>query len=336
MMTKENFIYKFQKKTVVEFSNSTKKNQLVSVLVLAYQHENYIKECLDSILQQKTDFSFEILIGEDESKDKTREICKLYAQNYPSIIRLFLHSRENNIHINGSPSWHFNSLYNIFSANGKYIALCEGDDFWIDPLKLQKQVDFLENEINYSACAHLSEVVFDGVQKINSLRFNNNIERTVFRVKDLLEYTRFHTSSLVYRKKCIENKEESTMLALNRDHPTMILLASKGPIKRLPEVMSVYRRNSDGFSENNNLRHCYEQNIEMANALNEKLSGFVFKSFYIKGHWHRVMMKDTSESYLKKWHHFVYFLFSSFYIFPRNVPKILKSFNFLLFRDKSD
>ena len=75
-------------------------NPVVSVCVQAYQHESYIHDCIQSILSQKTNFKFEILIGEDQSSDKTRDICKDYAKKYPKVIRLFLHNRENNIRIN--------------------------------------------------------------------------------------------------------------------------------------------------------------------------------------------------------------------------------------------
>src|SRR5690606_4409195 len=114
-------------------------NPVVSVCVQTYQHAPYIRECLDSILMQKTDFPFEILLGEDESSDGTREICIEYAEKFPDKIKLFLHRRENNIQIFGYPTGRFNFLTNLYSSNGKYIAICEGDDYWTDSDKLQKQ-----------------------------------------------------------------------------------------------------------------------------------------------------------------------------------------------------
>ena len=142
MPSKEKFLAKYQKVPVVEFQNKVCKNPLVTVLVLTYQHVSYISKCLDGILMQETNFDFEILVGEDESSDGTRDICIEYAKKYPDKIRLFLHSRENNIEIYDKLTAKFNSSYCHYSAKGKYLALCEGDDFWIDPLKLQKQVDF--------------------------------------------------------------------------------------------------------------------------------------------------------------------------------------------------
>jgi len=140
-------IKKYQKVPVREYSNQVNKKPVVSVCVQTYQHVNYIKDCLDGILMQKTTFPSEILLGEDASTDGTREVCIEYAEKYPKKIRLFLHHRKNNIKINGSPTGRFNFLYNLYSARGKYIAICEGDDYWTDPYKLQKQVDFLDVNI---------------------------------------------------------------------------------------------------------------------------------------------------------------------------------------------
>jgi glycosyltransferase involved in cell wall biosynthesis len=328
---REEFIKKYQKVPVTEYKNNVSENPLVSVLVITYQHKDYIKECLDGILMQKTDFPFEILIGEDDSKDGTREICIEYAKKYSNLIRLFLHSRENNILINGSPTWHFNSLYNMLSASGKYIALCEGDDYWTDSDKLQKQIEFLEANRNFSACTHLSDVVFENTIMGNEYRFKRQIKKTLFTINDVLEHTPFHTGSLVYRNKLLDLEKMSRygLFALNRDHPFLIILASSGPIKRLPDIMSTYRRNGGGISENIDYKRMYLANMDMADALSGYLKNFKLRSFYIKGHWHRYKMNDPKISYLKKWQHFIYFFISSFYIFPRNGKKIIKTFKML-------
>lgn len=111
---------------------------------------------------QKTDFPFEILLGEDASTDGTREICIEYANKYPDRIRLFLPDRRNNIAVLGKATGRFNILYNVFSARGRYIALCEGDDYWTDPLKLQKQFLFIRNDKSIAMCAHDVEIVYEG------------------------------------------------------------------------------------------------------------------------------------------------------------------------------
>lgn len=120
---------------------------LVSVCSTTYQHANYLEDCIEGILMQKTDFPVEIIIGEDESTDGTREICKKYAVEHPDKIRLFLRDRNTSsvYNVNGKRIFGFNGKWTRKSARGKYIAMCEGDDYWTDPLKLQKQVDFMES-----------------------------------------------------------------------------------------------------------------------------------------------------------------------------------------------
>jgi len=116
----------------------------VSVFVMVYNHEKYIAECLDGILMQKCNFSYNIVVGEDASTDKSREILLEYCIKYPGKFKLILH--EKNI---GAAS---NQIAVFRACTGKYIALCEGDDYWTDPYKLQKQVDFLEENPGYSLC----------------------------------------------------------------------------------------------------------------------------------------------------------------------------------------
>lgn len=109
----------------------------ISACIITYNHEAYIKECLEGAISQKLNCEYEIVIGEDFSSDATLEICKEYANKYPNLIRLL--PREKNLGMIG------NWIQTLKDCKGKYIALCEGDDYWTDPLKLQKQVDFLEN-----------------------------------------------------------------------------------------------------------------------------------------------------------------------------------------------
>lgn len=138
-MTFDEFKRKYEKVQVEEYPNSVPEDPVVSVCVHTYQHEPYIRECLDSIIMQETEFPFEILLGDDASTDGTREICIEYAEKYPEKIKLFLHNRANNIYIGSAPSGRFNFLYNLYSAKAEFLATCEGDDYWTDPLKLQKQ-----------------------------------------------------------------------------------------------------------------------------------------------------------------------------------------------------
>lgn len=125
---------------------------VVSVVVPTYQHAGFIEQCIAGILMQETTFPVEILIGEDESTDGTRAICQRLAAEHPERIRLFLRSRKDVIHIMGRPTGRANLLHLLGAAKGKYIALCEGDDHWIDPRKLQMQVEALEEDPKAMGC----------------------------------------------------------------------------------------------------------------------------------------------------------------------------------------
>lgn len=119
---------------------------LVSVWMITYNHEPYISQAIESILEQKTNFEFELVIGEDHSTDKTAEIIRLFEEKHPSFIK----ARYNQPNIGVIP----NMIETLDECSGKYIALCEGDDYWTDPYKLQKQVDFLEANPEYNLTCH--------------------------------------------------------------------------------------------------------------------------------------------------------------------------------------
>lgn len=133
-------------------ANTLNGTPLVSVVVPTYQHAAYIEQCIQGILMQETTFPVEVLIGEDESTDGTREICQRLAEEHPERIRLFLRNRKDVLYIMGRPTGRANFLALLSEARGKYIALCEGDDHWTDPLKLQEQVEALEADPAAVAC----------------------------------------------------------------------------------------------------------------------------------------------------------------------------------------
>lgn len=128
-------------------------NPLVSIVCITYNHEPYLRQALDGFLMQKCDFPFEIVLAEDCSTDGTREICREYAVKYPDVIHHVW--SENNI---GAVE---NEARAIRAAKGKYIALCEGDDYWTDAQKLQKQVDFMESHPEYSVTFHRYKIHYD-------------------------------------------------------------------------------------------------------------------------------------------------------------------------------
>ncbi|HCB62180.1 MAG: hypothetical protein A2W93_10765 [Bacteroidetes bacterium GWF2_43_63] len=124
----------------------------VSVAVVTYNHEKYIAPALDSILKQQTNFKFEIIIRDNCSKDKTTEICQKYAKKNPDKIRHILQPTNVGLRKNNIITWK--------ACRGKYVAMCEGDDYWTDENKLQKQVDLLESNPEYGICFHQTVVEY--------------------------------------------------------------------------------------------------------------------------------------------------------------------------------
>lgn len=119
---------------------------LLSIVTITYNHEPYIQKCIEGVLMQQVNFPIEFIIAEDCSTDGTLAICKEYAEKYPDLIQLI--TSDNNV---GAIA---NERRAMKAAKGKYIAFCEGDDYWTDSLKLQKQVDFMESNPEYSVCFH--------------------------------------------------------------------------------------------------------------------------------------------------------------------------------------
>lgn len=247
-MNFDEFKDQYQKVPVEEYPNQTPENPVVSVCVQTYQHAPYIRECLDSILMQETDFPFEILLGEDESTDGTREICIEYAQKYPDKIRLFLHHRENNIQILGSPTGRFNSLTNFYSAKGKYIAICEGDDYWTDPKKLQKQVSFLQSNSNISANFTNGLVKNELTNRIYD--YHKQPMKDIINIEDIILAggSIYPTCSLVFKINIISLPTFVELTNhLSGDTALIYLLAHAGKVTYLNEKTCVYRRWSGGI-----------------------------------------------------------------------------------------
>lgn len=243
------FIQSNTRKKVIEYENNVGDSPLVSVCVQTYQHEKYIRECIEGILKQETTFDFELLIGEDESSDKTREICIELAQRHPEVIRLFFHSRENNIQIAGSPTGRFNLIYNFCKSRGKYIAICEGDDFWTDSLKLQRQVDLMETKSNLSASFTSALYKFENTPDKNFVyQPEGNKMQKEFGLDELISKTGdfIPTASIVLKTEFVKDLPTWVLTAPVGDLPLSLYLAFNGPIEYLPACTCVYRIMSEG------------------------------------------------------------------------------------------
>ena len=130
---------------------------LVAINCCVYNHEPYLRDCLQGFVMQKTDFPFVAIVHDDASTDNSAAIIREYAEKYPDIIKPIYETENQFSKADGSLGRVINRA--IEATGAKYIAMCEGDDYWIDPLKLQKQVDFMEANNNYSICFHKAKTL---------------------------------------------------------------------------------------------------------------------------------------------------------------------------------
>lgn len=230
-------------------------NPLVSVVVSTYNHSEYIAECLEGILMQQTSFPFEIILGEDESNDGTHEICKTYAEKHPEKIRLFLRSRKDVIYINGNPTGRYNFIESLKACTGKYVALCEGDDYWTDPLKLQKQVGFMEANPGYGICFHEAAINWIEKKEVLEIQLNSqfpwnrmSIGKDIYDISDVLNGPFMATASVLYRNPHIKNFPNWFYKAASGDITLYAIIIGDQKIKFINEVMCVYRRHLGGIT----------------------------------------------------------------------------------------
>ena len=217
----------------------------VSVLITTYNHENYIAQCIESVLRQQTNFDFEILIGEDDSSDATRKICQQYAQKFPEKIKLFLNKRKDVIHILGKPTGRRNFVQLLKKANGQYLARCEGDDYWTDVHKLQKMVDFLDRHSDYMVAFH--RVARQIGNQLQPERYLPPGEKEVYQITDLFQFDNFiRTSSVIFRNLFKGKIPEWVLNVPFGDITFNMLHAQQGKIKYFKEEMGVYRVHDKG------------------------------------------------------------------------------------------
>ncbi len=214
---------------------------LVSVSVITYQHAPYIKECLESILNQKTNFDFEILIHDDASTDGSTQIIEEYKALYPNMI--FPKIQKENQYSKGIRGINFR--YNFPRARGKYIALCEGDDYWVDEYKLQKQVDFLEAHPECSGIASNTQILYE--QNPSQNRLFKQIPTQMLGTQDLVGMRKFHTATLMGRTELLQKMNYPEQV-LSGDRFMNLALSLEGDIMYLDEVMAVYRDSGKGVS----------------------------------------------------------------------------------------
>ena len=212
---------------------------LVSILLITYNHGTYIRQALDGIVMQKGAFELEVVVGNDCSTDNTGDIIAEYDSRYPGLFRLM--PQEKNL------GTRRNMDRCETAAQGKYVAVLEGDDYWTDPQKLDRQIKFLETHTDFSFCFHNAQVVYeDGSGRSNHLMTGN--PKPEYTLDDITKAWNIATASVVYRNGLMPPMPRWIYESVASDLPMFTFLAEAGRVGYLPEVMSVYRINAGGVS----------------------------------------------------------------------------------------
>jgi glycosyltransferase involved in cell wall biosynthesis len=214
----------------------------LSIICSTFNHEKYITACIDSFLMQKVDFSYEVLIHDDASTDNTQNIIEVYKKKYPNIIKPILQT-ENQYQL-GKNNW---SEYQFPRAKGKYIALCEGDDYWTDPYKLQKQVNFLENNEDFASVFHPVDWLIQNTNTLTKGAYIPPIKKEYYTKLDLLEHCNFiPTCSVIFRnrKDLIPSWFSEIVIG---DFVIHLLNCEYGKHGFINQSMAVYRNHSTGL-----------------------------------------------------------------------------------------
>lgn len=204
----------------------------VSVCMITYNHARYIAEAIEGVIMQRSTFPIELIISDDCSTDNTRDICETYQNRYPEILKL-LPKEEKNFGVMA------NFVNTLLKCNGKYIALCEGDDYWTDPYKLQKQVDFLEANPEYVLTA--DNAIWHDLGPDKQRPFSTNPEKDVS-IGELLRERQFATAAVVFRN--LGN--DLLFKGVGGDTVLWCHLTKFGKLKYFPRITSVYQRHELG------------------------------------------------------------------------------------------
>lgn len=282
---------------------------ILTVLCTAYNHGKYIRDALEGFVSQETSFRYKVLVHDDASTDETADIIREYADKYPDIIYP-IYQQENQY----SKGGRIVERFMVPLVEGKYIARCEGDDYWCDNNKLQTQVNFLETHPDYVACVHNTKLINmkNRKRRIMYTEFDRDIH-----LKDVITEggVSYHTSSLVYKVEYLSNRPEFTTIIKGvGDYSQSIYLALSGRVKYFGKVMSCYRYAIKGsWTVRNNTLVCQINNrksiitmLESANKYSDYKYDTLFQKAITRHELHlcallgkRIEMKD--EKYADVW-----------------------------------
>ncbi len=220
-----------------------KEDILVSVSCITYNHGKYLREALEGFLMQDCDFKYEILIHDDASTDDTPEIIREYEKKYPNIIKPIL-QRENQY---SRGIRNISGVFNFPRASGKYIAMCEGDDFWTDPEKLKLQAEYMERHRECAMTLHSACILHsDGAYHASSMIRPYEEDRPVSAEEVISKKSNYPTASLMIRTEYAKELPEYYFKCPVGDIPLQIYMASRGTVYYFDRPMSVYRQGAEG------------------------------------------------------------------------------------------
>jgi hypothetical protein len=252
----------------LEYSDHSKipAEPLVSVFMITYQHASFIKEAIDSVLMQKVNFPYEICIGEDGSTDGTREICLEYARRHPDKIRLFVRNRSNPARSAFTAPYMYNVASTFDTCRGKYIALLEGDDYWLSPHKLQTQVNQLEADPGLAASCHYAACLQE--EKPWAIGVTPTVPVESFTIKAILnrDVGNLHTSTWLLRrgKPVPWEKFKSSHFG---DYPIIVWAMLRGTARAMPHIWSMYRLHAGGVFSPSSSETRLQRNVELWKCL---------------------------------------------------------------------
>lgn len=285
---------------------------LVSISCITYNHEKYIAEALDSFLMQQTNFSYEILVHDDASTDDTANIIRSYHKKYPDLIKPILQTE--NQYFKGVK---ISLGLNFPRAKGKYIALCEGDDYWTNPLKLQKQIDVLEKNTKLSMCIHATKLIdANNGATIDVKRPHNNDAE--FNCEEMiLGGSFFHTSSVVFRKEFLKLPPKWVLVTEGFHSEIPLVLAPHGNVYYINEIMSAQRSRTPGswtervWDKPQKRIELYKSMIEMLNnynaytnyaytsTINKKIAEYEFEKMRLSNNRRALLRNQYYRAHLK-------------------------------------
>lgn len=234
-------------------------NPLVSLCIITYNQKQYIKECINGALLQNLRFNFEIIINDDNSTDGTSVICNQFLNENSEIVSYY----RNEQNLGMVRNW----IASLNRCKGKYIAMCEGDDYWTDPNKLQRQVDFLEANPDYNVCFHRVYYKMDGREGLVLSQLNTSEKEETYSIKDLANENIIHTPSVVYRNGLIKEFPSWFNTSPVGDYVLHLLNAKKGLIKYFPQAMAVYRIHGSGIWSTKNIGDTHPKWLNLLDKL---------------------------------------------------------------------